>query len=334
MVSSIATSPAVDLSRLPAPVLIDQPDFETRNGAKLARLVELLPEFTALVESDPAIKLIEADAYDEMVLAQAFNDAARNLLLAYASGGSLDHLGALMDVARLELTPADEVTGDPAVMESDDDFRRRILIAPHSFSVAGPELAYVYHARSASGDVLDATATSPTPDDIKALVGSVLVDEGADPGLIAAMTAALDAAKWPGDVDVSILSRTGDGTAPPQTLSAVEAVLTLDEVRPLTDNVTVQSADIVDFDITADLYLYAGPDSGLIIDTATSALDLYLADNRRLGRDITRAGIIAALKVAGVQNVILTEPAADLVLTEVQAGNAANITLTNAGNAE
>jgi len=300
MVSSIATSPAVDLSGLPAPVLIDQPDFESRNGAKLARLIELLPEFTALVESDPAIKLIEADAYDEMVLAQAFNDAARNLLLAYAAGGSLDHLGALMDVARLELIPANEVTGDPAVMESDDDFRRRILIAPHSFSVAGPQLAYVYHARSASADVLDASATSPSP----------------------------------GEVVVSILSRTGDGTAPPQTLSAVEAVLTHDEVRPLTDNVTVQSADIVDFNVTADLFLYAGPDSGLIIQVATSALDLYLADNRRLGRDITRAGIIAALKVAGVQNVILTEPGADLALTDLQAGNAANINLTNAGNAE
>jgi len=300
MVSSIATSPAVDLSGLPAPVLIDQPDFESRNGAKLGRLIELLPEFTALVESDPAIKLIEADAYDEMVLAQAFNDAARNLLLAYAAGGSLDHLGALMDVARLVLIPANEVTGDPAVMESDDDFRRRILIAPHSFSVAGPQLAYVYHARSASADVLDASATSPSP----------------------------------GEVVVSILSRTGDGTAPPQTLSAVEAVLTHDEVRPLTDNVTVQSADIVDFNVTASLFLYAGPDSGLIIDTATSALDLYLADNRRLGRDITRAGVIAALKVSGVQNVILTEPAADLALTDLQAGNAANITLVNAGNAE
>lgn len=300
MVSSIATSPAVDLSRLPAPDLIDQPDFETRNNAKITRLVELLPEFTALVESDPAIKLIEADAYDETVLAQAFNDAARNLLLAFASDGALDHLGALMDVSRLELTPANETTGDPAVMESDDDFRRRILIAPHSFSVAGPELAYVYHARSASADVLDASATSPSP----------------------------------GEVVVSILSRTGDGTAPPQTLSAVEAVLTHDEVRPLTDNVTVQSADIVDFNVTADLFLYAGPDSGLIIQVATSALDLYLTDNRRLGRDITRAGIIAALKVAGVQNVILTEPAVDLVLTELQAGSAASITLNNAGNAE
>jgi phage-related baseplate assembly protein len=334
MVSSIATSPAVDLSGLPAPDIIDQPSFETRLAAKISNLVSLIPEFDALLESDPAIKVIEADSYDEMLLAQAFNDSARSLLLAYAAGGALDHLGSLMDVARLELVPANIETGDPAVMESDSDFRHRILIAPHSFSVAGPQLAYVYHAVSASSDVLDATATSPEPDDIKALVNSVLVDEGADPGLIATMAAALDSAKWPGDVDVSILSRTGDGTAPPETLAAVEAVLTDDEVRPLTDNVTVQSADILDFNVLADLYLYAGPDSALIMETAAAELDLYLAANRRLGRDITRAGIIAALKVAGVQNVILHEPAVDLVVTELQAGNAANITLINAGNAE
>jgi phage-related baseplate assembly protein len=205
-----------------------------------------------------------------------------------------------MGVERLVITPANGATGAGAVMEQDDDFRARILIAPHSFSVAGPELAYVYHARTASGDVLDASATSPSP----------------------------------GEVIISVLSRTGDGTAPPQTLSAVNAVLNNDAVRPLTDFVTVQSADVVPFNINADLFLYSGPDAGLIETAAASALNIYLADNRRLGRDITRAGIIAALKVPGVQNVILAAPAADLVFTPLQAGHAAAITINNAGIAE
>lgn len=300
MVSSIATSPAVDLSRLPAPNIISQPDFEVRRGAKIARLTGLLPVFTAIVESDPAIKLIEADSYDEMILAQGFNDAARSMLLAFATGGSLDHLGALMDVARLTLTTANVQTGAAAVMEGDDDYRRRILIAPHSFSVAGPELAYVYHARSASADVVDASATSPSP----------------------------------GVVIVSILSRTVTGAASPATITAVDAVLNHEAVRPLTDFVTVQSADIVNFNILADLYLYFGPDAGLIMQTAMAGLTAYLTENRRLGRDITRAGIIAALKVAGVQNVILTAPAADLILTPLQCGYAANVTVNNAGNVE
>jgi phage-related baseplate assembly protein len=45
-------------------------------------------------------------------------------------------------------------------MEADEDLRQRIVLAPESFSVAGPELAYVFHARSAHPDVLDASATS------------------------------------------------------------------------------------------------------------------------------------------------------------------------------
>jgi phage-related baseplate assembly protein len=296
-ISSIATSPAVDLSGLPPPVLVDQPDFETRLGAKLARLVANLPEYSALVESDPAIKLLESDAYDEQLLAQACNDAARQMLIAYAAAGNLDNLGALYGVTRHEITPANVETGAAAVMESDADLRARILLAPHSFSVAGPERAYVYHALSASADVLDASATSPTP----------------------------------GQVVVSVLSRTGDGTAPPATLEAVEAVLTDDQVRPLTDEVIVQSADIVSFAISANVWLYAGPDPQLIIDAAEASVATFLAKARRLGRDIPLSAIVAAIHVAGVQRVELVSPDEDQVMTMLQAGWCSGVDLTYSG---
>jgi phage-related baseplate assembly protein len=299
-ISSIATSAAIDLSDLPAPVLVDQPDFAARFATKLAQLVTLLPEFSALVESEPVIKLLQADSYDELLLAQAFNDAARQMLIAFATGANLENLGALYGVTRLEITPANLATGAAAVMESDDELRRRVLLAPHSFSVAGPESAYVYHAVSASPDVLDASATSPEP----------------------------------GEVVISILSRTGDGTAPPATLAAVEAVLVDGEVRPLTDMVTVQSAQIVDFDIEAHLWLYAGPDAPLIMQAARDSLDAYLLKSRRLGRDVPRSAIIAALHVGGIQRVDLVSPPADLVMTKLQAAIADDITLINAGIAE
>lgn len=296
-ISSIATSPAIDLSALPPPEIVAQPDFETRFAAKLARLVTTLPEFSALVESDPAIKLLEADAYDEMLLAQACNDAARQMLIAFATGANLEQLGALYAVTRLLITPANPEAGTPAVMESDEELRRRILLAPHSFSVAGPEMAYVYHAMAASGDVLHASATSPTP----------------------------------GQVVVSILSRSGDGTAPPETLAAVEAVLTDDNVRPLTDEVIVQSAEILEFEIEANLWLYAGPDPDLILDTANAALAAMLARRRRLGADMTPSAIVAALHVGGVQRVELVSPAARIICTPLQAAFADSIDVTVAG---
>jgi phage-related baseplate assembly protein len=296
-ISSIATSPAIDLSRLPPPVIVPQTDFETRYTAKRAQLLALFPPFDALVESDPVIKLLQADAFDEQVLSQAFNDAARQLLIAFATGSSLDHLAALYAVERLVITPANPVTGVAAVLETDDDLRQRVLLAPHSFSVAGPEMAYVYHAKSASGDVLDASATSPQP----------------------------------GEVVVSVLSRTGDGTAPPATLAAVEAVLTDDQVRPLTDMVTVQSADVQPFDVVAGLWLYAGPDAELIRSTALASLNAYLAGSRRLGRDIPLSALVASLHVAGVQRVELVSPIADQVFTALQSGHCASIDVTIAG---
>lgn len=296
MVGSIATSPAIDLSALPAPVLVAQPDFETRLAAKLAQLLSLEPTFTALVESDPAMKLLQADSYDELVLAQAFNDAARGLLLAYAAGAQLDHLAALFGVTRLEVTPADPETGTAAVLETDTALRQRVQLAPHSFSVAGPELAYVYHARSAHGDVADASAVSPSP----------------------------------GEVVVTVQSASGSGVPGSPVLAAVEAALG-DDVRPLTDHVTVQAATLVDYAIEAQLYVFAGPDQALILSTAQASLASFLASARRLGRDIPRSALIAALHVGNVQRVDLISPVADVVVTPAQLARATATTVTIAG---
>lgn len=296
MVGSIATSPAVDLSALPAPQILEQPDFETRLAAKLARLLVLHPEFSALVESDPAMKLLQADSYDELVLAQAMNDAARGMLLAFAAGPQLDHLAALFAVERLIVTPANPATGAAAVLESDTALRQRVQLAPHSFSVAGPELAYVFHARSAHGDVADASAVSPAP----------------------------------GEVVVTVLSASGSGVPGAAVLDAVRAVLN-GPVRPLTDHVTVNPAAMVDFDIAAELFVFAGPDEALIRDTALASLAAFLVSARRLGRDMPRSALIAALHVGNVQRVNLIQPAADLVIGPGQVARPVTQTVTVAG---
>lgn len=328
MVGSIASSPAVDLSTLPSPVLVAQPDFETRLASKLARLLAQMPAFSALVESDPAMLLLEADSYDELVLAQAFNDAARSLLLAFARGPNLDQLGALMDVTRLLVKPATGTT--EAVMETDTAYRQRIQLAPHRFSVAGPELAYVYHARSAHGDVADVKAFAPKPADIQALVLQVLSDHGAGPLLVADMADALATADWPGDVRVAVLSSTGTGVPSAEVIAAVDTALQGD-VRPMTDNVSVQPAELVDLAIEARLWVFAGPDQGLILSTANTALDAHLADIRKLDRDVARSAIIAALHVGNVQRVELLQPPGDLSINWSQVSNVISRSITIAG---
>lgn len=331
---SATSATAIDLSQLPAPQIVEQLDYLAILADLRADMLARYPDFSAAVESDPVQKLLEVAAYREMMLRAEFNERARGCLVAFATGADLDNLGALLRAFRLEITPADLLAGTPAIMESDADFRRRIILAPEGYSVAGPEGAYIWHALSADADVLDASATSPQPDDIKQLVMTILAAHGAAPGLVAAMTLALEAANWPGDVIVSVLSRTGDGTAPSALLDVVEAAVSARDVRPLTDYVTVQTAEVVDYAIVANIETFAGPDSGIVLAEAETRLAIYLERSRRLGRDIVRSAIFAALHVEGVSQVTLTSPAADVELTRVQAAHCTSVTLNHAGTGE
>jgi len=295
-----STFTAVDLSRLPAPTIVETLDYDTIYGQMLAALRELVPAFDATVESDPAIKLLEVAAYREMLLRARVNDAARAVMPAYAIGADLDNLAALLGVVRLLITPANLQTNASAVYESDEDFRRRLVLAPEGYSVAGPEGAYIFHALSAASDVLDASATSPTT----------------------------------GEVRITVLSRVGTGTASQALLDTVLGYVSAETRRPLTDYVTIQSAQIVEYAVKASITTFAGPDGSIVIADARARLAAYVANSHRLGRDITRSGIFGALHTEGVQNVVLTSPAADIVLDRTQANWCTGVTVNHAGLGE
>lgn len=325
-------SDPIQLSRLPPPDVVENIAFEALYADAAADLKARWDKFNPAQESSPLAKVLQSIVYVAMGLRQRINDASRAVMLAQAKGKDLDNLGALLGVLRLVITPADPENGLPdPVMEEDDDYRERITLAPSSFSVAGPEAAYRFHARSASGAVLDASATSPEPDDIKALVLGVLAQHSAAAELVDAMTVALDTATWPGDVIVSVLSRDDDGTAPPELLDTVAATVSAESVRPLTDHVIVQSAEILKFDVKAKLWTFAGPDSDVALAAARAGLDAYLADSRRLGRDITLSGLYASLQVAGIQNVVLEAPTATIVVGDTQAAYCQSIELEYEG---
>ncbi|WP_068083131.1 baseplate assembly protein [Novosphingobium rosa] len=327
----MANTSAIDLSLLTAPTLVDPTDFDTAYAANLAIAQSLMPDFDATMDSDPVVKVLQAFAYREVLLRARVNDAARAVMVAYALDADLDQLGALMGVARLTITPADPTTGAAAVMETDDDFRRRIVLAPQGYSVAGPEGAYIFHALSASSDVRDASATAPQPDDIKALVIALLQERAVDAAVVTDMQTMLDNAVWPGTVEVTILSRTGDGTAPQATIDAVLAALSSDTVRPLTDFVTVKSTEAVPYSVDATLYFDDGPDRSVVLAAARDRLQTYITMSLLLGRDIVRAGHISALMPQGVQNVDLRSPAADQALSDQQSPNCISINLVDGG---
>nr|GLK21690.1 baseplate assembly protein [Microbacterium terregens] len=284
MSTAPASSNAIDLSRFPAPTIVEQLTFEQILAELVEALRTRLPAFDALVESDPIMKLLQVVAYRELLLRQRANDAARQLMVAYALGSNLDHLAALVGVTRL-----------PG--EADDALRQRAVLGPEGFSVAGPELAYIYHAKSADPGVLDASAISPAP----------------------------------GEVRVTVLSREGDGAASAALLDAVRERVNAREVRPLGDLVTVASAEIRTFAVHATLYTFAGPDRSLVLTAAREQLDAYLAECRLLGRDVTMSGLYAALTVPGVQRVVLAAPTAGVVCDYTQAAWCTDIVIAHGG---
>ncbi|QXZ10270.1 baseplate J/gp47 family protein [Comamonas sp. Y33R10-2] len=177
--------------------------------------------------------------------------------------------------------------------EDNDQLRRRAQMAFEGLTVAGSRGSYVFHALSADARVLDANALTPIP----------------------------------GTVRMVVLSADGNGSAPADLLQAVQAALSAEDVRPLCDTVETVSVQVVNYAIAAQLRAYPGPSMGTVLQSAQAAIATYIESCRKLGYDITRSGIYAALHVQGVQNVMLTSPAADVVIDSHQVGYCTGIDL-------
>ena len=97
----------LDLSRLPAPIVLEPLDFETLYQEALTDFRALMGKnWSAPLESEPVVKLLEKRAYDKMMERARINDAAKALLLAFARGSDVDHLAANYNVKRLTVVEA------------------------------------------------------------------------------------------------------------------------------------------------------------------------------------------------------------------------------------
>ena len=293
----------LDLSRLPAPLVLEPLDFESLYQEALTDFRALMgSNWSAALESDPVVKLLEKAAYDKMMGRARINDAAKALLLAFARDSDLDHLAANYNVKRLLVIAADPGAVPPieAQYESDDSLVERTLLAFEGMSIAGPRDAYVFHAMSADGRVADARAASPSP----------------------------------ATVEVSILSRIGEGLASEDLLEVVRQALSDEDVRPVGDRLIVQSATLINYQVEAVLYLYPGPEIELSLIEAKAALERYINTQRRLGRDIRRSAIHAALHVSRVQRVELIHPSEDVVVADNEAANCMGFSVVIGGTDE
>ncbi|MDF0732325.1 baseplate J/gp47 family protein [Pseudomonas entomophila] len=284
----------IDLSRLPAPTVVEQIDYEVILAERKAYAVSLWPEdqqaevaATLELESEPLNKLIQENAYRETLMRQRVNEAALAVLLPFARGADLEQIAARFNVERLVITPASLNAVPPvaAVMEQDDALRERIQMAMEGLSTAGPRNAYIFHARSADGRVADASAISPAP----------------------------------AEVVVTVQSALENGAATPQLLAVVAAYLSDDDRRPVADRLTVQSAQVLPYTVEAVLYMTSsGPESEPIRAAAEARLAALVNTRRRLGQEVNRSALDAALHIEGVKRVLLPGWL-DIVASEAQA---------------
>lgn len=295
--------PTVDLSSLAAPEILEALSFEDILAAVRADFVERHPAAADVIdlESEPIVKLLEEIAYRELLLRARYNDEAQALLLAFASGTDLDHIGATYyrGEARLLITPANPAAVPPveAVYETDDAFRYRLSLKPTSYSVAGPRDAFKFHALSADGQVKDASPTTP----------------------------------YGGTTEVFVLSRSGDGTPDPALIATVLTALNVETVRPLSEEVLVSPAAIVNYAIEIQLTIFPGPSEEVVLNTVNANLAAFADAHHKIDADIIHSAIDAAAHVSGVKKVAIVSPAADVVCSAGQAPYCTGITVTVAG---
>lgn len=370
----------IDLKTLP------EPQFVTVNWEQQYKeLVDSYEQIVGIPLTKGQVEslMLSTFNYRENILRLAINDSAKQNLLAFAKEPVLDHLGAFLEVSRLQAvaaittlrftfseplttsllvpggtrvnskdgkatfaTSADAIAGegstyidiaaacteagevgngylagdvktlvDPlpyvqsventtvtyggADIENDDRLRLRIQVAPESLSTAGPEGGYEYWAKTAHQDITDVKVWSPSPGTVKV---AVLMKEGGLPNadMLALVSETIDAKKR----------------------------------RPLTDNVIVESPQVINYSIDAQLYIYnsASMLSDAILAQANTSLSKYTDSlKEKLGLDIVPEQIVGLLqKITGVYRCVLSQPAYD-ELDVNQVAICTNITVAIAG---
>lgn len=167
-------------------------------------------------------------------------------------------------------------TSGGADLESDESLAERIFLAPSGYSVAGPDDAYKYWTKTYSQTIGDVKVTSPNP------------------------------------VEVEIRFIMTDGELPTKTvIDGVAAYLQDENIRPLTDKVTVLAPETVKFNIAFTYYVNLSDQSkaGTIqAEVAQAVADYIEWQTRTIGRDINPSELMKRIVAAGAKRAEITSP--------------------------
>ena len=280
----------------------------TRNPQMALRLAESLDNDSELI-----VLILQAMTLRIQTHERKYNERIKQMLAWWAEGSNLDARLADLGITRRVVDPGDATAFPPVepTMESDADARIRYYLAPHA-PAAGSRLQYRREAMTL-GERARVAVEAPVPGQV---VVTYTFDED---GFAAQVKDANGRRTAPGEVAVTVLSRAGDGTPSAELLAATEAHFARDDVRPESDLVTVQAAEIVNYELAATLYINAGPDTNVVKREAEKALAAYTEARHRLGSYVDLTRIHNVLHAAGAERLQLSAPAAPVECLYYQA---------------
>jgi phage-related baseplate assembly protein len=171
------------------------------------------------------------------------------------------------------------ITAGGTDMESDENFRERIQIAPESFSVAGARGSYEYWARTAHQGIVDV-----------AVVGPPLT--------------------LPGHVEIYPLMAGGE-LPTQEILNLVYDTCNAEDIRPLTDYVQVLTPEPVAYTLELRYWIERRNATGATaiqaaVEHAVSGWILW--QRSKIGRDIIPSELIHRIQAAGAKRVEVITP--------------------------
>lgn len=262
----------------------------TRDPAKAARLEESLDN-----DSDLLGMMLQAFTLRLQGHERKYNARIKQMLAWWAVGSNLDARLADFGLERRVIREGNPNAFPPvpAELESNDEARIRYYLAPHA-PAAGSRLQYRREAMTL-GERAALTV------ELNAAGQLVVTYTFAPDGFAAQVKDANGRQTAPGQVTVTVLARAGDGTPSAALLEATRKHFARDDVRPETDEVIVQAAEIVRYQLNATVYINAGPDAQLTKGAAEEALAEYAATRHMLGGYVDPTRIHAVLHAAGAE---------------------------------
>jgi len=195
--------------------------------------------------------------------------------------------------------------------EDDDSYRARLQMLPESFSVAGPDGAYEFWARTANPGIGDTRVWMPDLD--MASFAAFLAPWGVADA--AAFYNELfnyfrESGTGPGNVNIAVLMK--DGELPSDEVKEqVLETLSDKRVRPLTDFVHVKDPEVIEYSIHARYWIRRGDAAKAqsIIDGVELAVQQFAAWQKGvLGRSVNPSYLHQLIMECGVKWAVIDEP--------------------------